>query len=231
MGNYYITGDTHRHYDIDKIKRFNKECDKLIICGDFGLPYKSYLDNKSSIVWSSEDKALLSMYNSLPYEILFIDGNHENFDILDNILVEKRFGGSVNKISENITHLRRGELYNIDGKIVWTFGGATSVGNHLRTEGFNWWHREQASMAEMDYGTRQLESVNYEVDYIITHIPPDIIIRLVFNNSVSCPTALYLDYVFQRVKYKHWYCGHMHADKEIEEYNMSILFNDIIKLK
>ena len=77
----YITGDIHREQDIHKInpREFTvgdtlTENDYVIICGDFGC------------VWdgSTGDNFWLKWLDSLPWNTLFIDGNHENFDVLNN---------------------------------------------------------------------------------------------------------------------------------------------------
>ncbi len=48
--------------------------------------------------------------------ILFIDGNHENFDMLYNLPIAEFGGGIVHKVDDGIYHLIRGEVYNIDEK-------------------------------------------------------------------------------------------------------------------
>ena len=77
---FYITGDTHGDYDIHKLSNaalnrnnitFTSE-DYLIICGDFGLVW----DN------SSEENYWLDWLNKKPCTTLFIDGNHENHNLL-----------------------------------------------------------------------------------------------------------------------------------------------------
>ena len=72
----YVTGDTH-----GDIKRFRKRelkklsaKDYLIICGDFGFLWDE----------SPEEKEKLEFLKSQKYTILFVDGTHENFDILES---------------------------------------------------------------------------------------------------------------------------------------------------
>ena len=75
----YITGDTHGNEDIRKLRdesfpagKTLKKDDYLIITGDFGG------------VWFGDirDNKLLEFYENQKYTILFVDGNHENFDAL-----------------------------------------------------------------------------------------------------------------------------------------------------
>ena len=57
---------------------------------------------------------------------LFVDGNHENFTRLYNYPVEEWHGGKVHKIRDSVLHLMRGEIFEINDKKIFTFGGAKS---------------------------------------------------------------------------------------------------------
>ena len=120
----FLTGDTHLH-EIQTRFNFNnfptgreltKE-DYIIICGDFG-------------VWSGdtnqEEKYIFDWLNDRPWTTLFVSGNHENYDILDNLSIKEWHGGKVNFIRDSIIHLRRGEIFEIEGKNFFAFGGASS---------------------------------------------------------------------------------------------------------
>ena len=109
----YLTGDTHIPVDIQKLsaKRFpqQKEMTKkdyVIICGDFGG------------VWdgSNEEKYWIKWLKNKNFTTLFIDGNHENFDMLYSFPIVELCGGTAHKIDNGIYHLIRGEAYTIDGK-------------------------------------------------------------------------------------------------------------------
>ena len=96
----YVTGDIHG-YPIRLSDESLKENgiplsknDKLIVCGDFGLPW--YGDK--------EEECCLDWLEAKPFEILFVDGNHENFDLLYKLPVEERYGGKVRKLRKNIFH-------------------------------------------------------------------------------------------------------------------------------
>lgn len=82
----YITGD--KHGNIRGLSSANWETgrhlsrkDYLVILGDFGL------------VWSQEEsdseRYWLDWLNDKPWTTLFIDGNHENFDRLNQFPVEE----------------------------------------------------------------------------------------------------------------------------------------------
>lgn len=98
----YLTGDTHIPIDIGKLscKSFPKQqemthSDYVIVLGDFGLLWKK---DKTYDYW-------LDILSKRTYTLLFLDGNHENFDWLDSLPVETWHGGRVHRIAENILHL------------------------------------------------------------------------------------------------------------------------------
>ena len=115
----YVTGDTHGDFS-----RFSKgafpaqkgmtRADCVIICGDFGG------------VWNdgAEQQAGLDRLNDLPFTTLFLDGNHENFDLLASYPATQWHGGRVQVIRPNVLHLMRGQVYDIGGKTFFTMGGA-----------------------------------------------------------------------------------------------------------
>ena len=57
---------------------------------------------------------------------LFCDGNHENFELLEEYPEEEKYGGKVGKISKRIYHLKRGEVYTIEEKTFFVFGRGKS---------------------------------------------------------------------------------------------------------
>lgn len=141
----FITGDTHGNIDFAKLKIFadkNQNLtrnDYMIIAGDFGA------------VWNKDTlERDLKPYIELPLTVLFFDGNHENFEILNSLPIEEWHGGKIHKIKPNIFHLMRGQIFNIEGKMFFTFGGATSIDKLYRTEYLSWWRQELPSYAELD---------------------------------------------------------------------------------
>ena len=101
----YLTGDTHIPVDLAKIMNDDFYCykqlslsDYVIVCGDF------------SGVWNKSKDILEHMHklNNRGFTTLFIDGNHENFDMLSTMPVEEWHDGKVHFVEENIIHLMRG---------------------------------------------------------------------------------------------------------------------------
>lgn len=226
----YITGDTHGDYDIWKLIKFAEEHseltkkDYLIVAGDFGG------------VWSpSTLESSLRPYRELPFTVLFVDGNHENFDMLDSYRVEIWNGGKVHFVKPDIIHLMRGQVFEIEGKTIFTFGGGTSIDKGMRKEGTSWWPQEIPSYEELDEDVANLKRYDNSVDFIVTHscdekalwYPP---LRTRTYKLNVYPENQLLSYFEDYVKYKHWYFGHYHMDGRLTD-NKTVLYQKIIELK
>ena len=224
----YICGDTHGDYDFHKLnstlfpdgKMLTKD-DYVIVCGDFGG------------VWDNgkQDKYVQDWYNSKPWTTLFVDGNHENHDALDVYPVEVWNGGKVHKISDSIIHLMRGQVFTIEGKKFFTFGGAQSTDKWLRKEGESWWAREMPADKEYEEGFLNLEKAGNEVDYVITHCAPDEVQNSIFQWRYCMHDKLtnYLEVTKQSIQFKDWYFGHYHEDIDIlGKYHC--LYHKVVKL-
>ena len=88
--------------------------DYMIVCGDFGC------------VWNGDksDDTQLDRLEALPFTVLFVDGNHENFDALNKYPVEEWRGGKVHKIRPQVIHLIRGQMLELQDRSFFTMGGA-----------------------------------------------------------------------------------------------------------
>ena len=228
MSRIFITGDTHGEVDISKLnsKKFPQgknltRDDYVIICGDFGG------------IWdgSNTDKYVLNWYNKKPWTTLFVDGNHENFPLLGQYPVTEWNGGRVHKISDNIYHLMRGQVFVLNGKKFFTFGGASSIDRQFRKEYVNWWREELPNQFECRKALETLEANNYSVDYVITHCLPMDIVKLFFGEYARQDTATkFLQEVYETVDYKKWFCGHYHTDLEIIDLRIQMLYQNVIEL-
>lgn len=226
----YITGDTHGRHDFGKLIQFADahpkltKRDFLIVTGDFGG------------VWSLETlESSLRPYRALPFTILFADGNHENFDMLDSYPVENWNGGKVHFIKPDIIHLMRGQVFEIEGKTIFTFGGATSIDKLWREEGVGWWPQEVPSFDELNEGIANLHRYNNEVDFIVTHSCDEKALWYPPLRARSFKTEIYpenrmLLYFEDFVKYKHWYFGHYHMDGDLTD-RKTVLYQNIVLLE
>ncbi len=226
----YVTGDTHCRMDFQKLRTLSQQHkeltkkDYVIIAGDFGgVWFKSDLEKD------------LNLYSSLRFTVLFVDGNHENFDLLNAYPVSEWNGGKVHKIREDIIHFMRGQVFEIECRKIFTFGGATSIDRAFRQEGKSWWKEELPSFEELDEGFKNLEKYNYKMDYIITHscdekalwYPP---LRTRQFQMDIYPENAFLSNFEEKVEYKHWYFGHYHMDGQLTE-RKTVVYNQIIQLK
>ena len=173
------------------------------------------------------DKYIKRYWEQQPFTVLFIDGNHENFNLLNSYPVENWNGGKIHRIGENIIHLMRGQVFKINGKTFFTMGGATSQDKHLRKENISWWAQEMPSKEEMEEGLNNLQKHNNSVDYIITHSLPSCYLCY-FGYEPDSLTS-YFNYIQKYVDFKKWYSGHYHRDKIIDK-NMNLIYQDIIEL-
>lgn len=224
----FITGDIHGAIDIHKFSTVNfpiqktlTRSDHVIICGDFGLVW----DN------SKEEKYWLNWLDSKPWTTLWIDGNHENFDLLSEYPIEEWNGGRVQKITENIIHLCRGSVFDIDGVRFFAFGGAESHDKEYRTLGVSIWEAEMPTEEEMEYGRQCLDAVGRKVDVVLTHTLPQYIQSKLFpgygyeNNKLTA----YFDEINDSLEFKLWFSGHYHLSMPFDDKHF-LIYNDIVKL-
>lgn len=229
----YLTGDTHGSEDFGKVRAFAEVAtgltrdDYLIILGDFGL------------VWhvppSSEERELLSWLNDCPWTTLFVDGNHENFDVLDALPVEERFGGRVQYVHDHIIRLMRGERYEIGEHSFFVCGGGHSIDKAWRTPHRSWWPQEVPN-AEERARIAQNAAACGPVDYVLTHVPPTGQYERYRKRWPKFwgPSDEYTDwleeYVEGVVPYQRWFYGHLHMDQPADAPH-TVLFNEVFDLE
>lgn len=228
MNRIFITGDTHCPIDIHKLnsknfpigKTLNKG-DFLIICGDAGF------------VWdgSQEDKYWQKWIRDKPWTTLFVDGNHENFNLLNAYPVEEWNGGKVHRINDSLFHLMRGQVFNLAGKTFFTFGGASSHDKEQRKVNISWWAEELPNYQETNEGIDNLYKNNFQVDYIITHCAPQFIVKQIKQQYQADYITKYLDVILQEVDFRQWYCGHYHIDGDVEVEGFNFMYNKIKEIK
>lgn len=215
--NFIITGDTHGTLDLRKVVCFFNEHeneytsdDYLIICGDVGACGFS----------ASDEAEACSVLRELPVTILFVDGNHENFEQLNSYGVDIWNGGKVHFVESKIIHLMRGQVFDIDGTRFFTFGGAHSIDKHYRTEGISWFPEEIPTKEEYEEGWNNLEKVDFQVDYILSHTGPREVVAAMGYGEMSddeVELRQYLQRVADNTEFTAWYFGHFHEDTEVED--------------
>lgn len=220
----YVTGDTHgemQRFHSSEMRRLGKG-DTLIICGDFGF------------IWDGgeQEEKNLNKLGSRKYTILFLDGTHENFDLLGKYPTEEWNGGKVHHICGNLYHLMRGQVYEIEGRKIFTFGGGESNEKQIRMEVKKWWPCEMPSMDEMREGVNNLKSADLQVDYIFTHEPPprvDLVPGRIKSENRNQLEAFF-GQIIKQVKYKKWFFGSQHIDRKITYKNFAV-FSGVIPVE
>ena len=245
----YITGDTHSdfsRFSTDKfpIQEEMTKGDYVIICGDFGGIWNYQVESEYEKYW-------LDWLNNKNFTTLFVDGNHENFDRLYQYPVEEWNGGKVHKIRDSVLHLIRGEIFNIDNKKFFAFGGARShdirdgivnldeeeriynlrkMGAFFRIRNYSWWDLELPTEDEMNNGLKNLDKANYKVDYIISHCCPTSLLTLI--GGLSFEKDILTDYfqqISEKCEFKKWFFGHYHDYRQINSQYV-LLYENIIPL-
>ncbi len=218
-----ITGDTHgdkSRFCDERLAELTAN-DYFIVCGDFGYIFRN----------NEEEKLFLDSLESLPYTVLFVDGNHENFDAIYSYPTAEWHGGRVHNIRKNVLHLMRGEVFDIEGKTFFTMGGAYSIDKYMRREGYSWWRQEVPSNDEYANATKNLQAHSFSLDYVLTHtLPREMILRLgKYPDVHDAELTGFLEWVMYETRFRHWFCGHWHEDRELTE-KFTVLYFDTIRI-
>lgn len=221
----YVLGDTHKRKDLEKLLSIDhlKDDDYVLITGDFGITLPTL------------DKEMLEEIEKKNFTTLFIDGNHEGFSCLNSYPIKIWNNGMIHRISNKVIHLMRGQVFEIEGKRIFTFGGAQTLDKLDKKEGIEWWKEELPTYKEMDEGIKNLKKYNNTVDYIFTHDTRTSTLNYLCSmfNFKPYPDPLneYLEDIYNSVEFRHWYFGHFHLDLEnIKENEETLVFNNLIKV-
>ncbi len=218
----YITGDTHADFSRFSGKIFRKltSDDYLIICGDFGF------------IWDEgrKQKEFLKKIGNFKFNVLFVDGTHENFDLLEKYNVVDFHMARARHICGRLYHLLRGQVYKINEKSIFTFGGGESLDKELKSIENKWWGQETPTINEMKLAVSNLDKVGRKVDYVITHEPPGRLKTLICGDFANINTLnRFFDDVAKEVNFKKWFFGSLHKNREITEKYVS-LFDEVFPI-
>lgn len=224
-----IIGDTHGTRDnFDNVALSYPNLTKndyVIVTGDFGFVWGV---NEYHI---KDDDKWLDFLEEKPWTTLFVDGNHENHMRLKEYPIKEWNGGKVHEIRKSVLHLMRGEVFEIEGKTFFCFGGARSTDQLYRIPYRSWWPQEIPSREEYDNAISNLELINYHPNYIITHAMPDIYVRELQGSHYEEDKVAFMlnDFLLQCI-YDKWYCGHYHLDVKMRD-NFQICYKQIYEIK
>jgi len=222
-GRIFVCGDTHgMSADTQKLNAKNfpeqkdlTKNDVLIQLGDFGWVWYPIGENKEQEYW-------LDWLSEKNYTLAVVLGNHENYNVIETLPIEKRWGNEVKVLKRSkgaIYFLKRGGVYTINDKKILAIGGAESIDRANRIEDVSWWRQERLTFQETESCLDEIGIHGKTYDYVLTHTcPAGFVNRFTDNMSkAKCSVANFLDYIDDVVECKEWHFGHFHKDIKINE--------------
>ena len=164
-------------------------------------------------------------------------------------------GGKVHFIRENVIHLMRGQMYRIQGKDFFVFGGARSHdiedgimeregpklkekvralerrGVRYRINHLSWWKEEMPDEGQDREGLAVMEEHGWRCDYVVSHCAPSSV-QAVFSLGRFEPDELtgYLEGIKNRCRYRRWFCGHYHMDEMVDERH-TVMYRKVMRIE
>ncbi|MBQ1211325.1 MAG: metallophosphoesterase [Clostridia bacterium] len=209
----YVTGDMHG--DLSHLKGAPlKKGDTLLVCGDFGFIW--YGDKR--------DAAALRALSRKKYTVLFVDGVHENYDLLANYPLVEFGGAPAWQIAPNVYRLCRGEVYTVEGRTIFAFGGGEEpFEKSLRADTGSYYDCCMPSEEELRRGREALEAVDNRVDFIVTHTPSakaGAYTRTRRKHETGL--GVYFNVLEEAVTYKRWFFGCLHLDRKVSARHLAV---------
>jgi predicted phosphodiesterase len=152
-----LLGDVHCYAGWTKVAAriaVHNECTVIMQLGDFGYwPHRG-----SGQVFLDEVARWMAQYN---LEMWWVDGNHENHDMLSEQWHEDGFW----RLGP-IVHCERGARWTWNDRSFLACGGAYSIDKHYRTPGESWWAGETITEADV------IRCGTEHVDVLVSHDAP-----------------------------------------------------------
>jgi UDP-2,3-diacylglucosamine pyrophosphatase LpxH len=231
MKKIIFIGDTHFDLDIKKVVDYCAKHSKeelahttAIQLGDIGV---IWYQNKCK-----KEEDILNLWDNFGFErILFIPGNHENYDRLFGDEFHKiridEIDGEVKQISKNMYMLLSGNAYMVNGKSIFCFRGAKSIDKEFRIKNVSWWNNEIVDMDEFENAKTIIRGRCF--DYIVAHTgPKNFKDKLFGRNHYSDVTEDMLYNIIGNCDYKAFICGHYHLDVKHPKSRVVSLYNNIL---
>jgi hypothetical protein len=208
----YITGDTHGErgrLSRGRLRGLRKQ-DVLIICGDFGF------------IWNGgkRETSYLKRLGRRRYRICFIDGVHENFELLSKYPLVDCCGGKARVIYKRLTFLQKGEVYDFDGETVLAYGGGALGADNLAQQAAE---SGEPTAEDLAAARLNLEAHGNAVDYVVSYEPPGRIADFLQEKTAVFGTvSAHLDKIAERLTFKRWFFGCMHKNKMVTSKYMAV---------
>ena len=219
--NIYVIGDIHGDFNLLKARFYmelneenSQKRDVLFVAGDAGFI--------NSYEGSASKEKRKSILNRLPFIIIVVLGNHENYDIIESLPETTIFNGRCYKEEGvNAYYAKNGQIFDIDGTKIFTFNGGLSVDKKARLELEKQYNRKfywPQEIKEEDFEEAYNNYFNHQVDYVITHDVPLSIFKQIMpfvsnsNKNEECALQPFFQRIYAIDKFKHWYAGHYHPN-------------------
>lgn len=219
----YITGDMHG--DINRFKsraiRRLKRQDYLIICGDFGFVWQGGKVEQKQLTWIGKRR----------FTTLFIDGVHENRQLLAAYPREEMFGGTVRRLGQRLYWLERGQVFTVDGKRIFAMGGGESEQSADADMLGVSWPEDLPTTQEIIQAAKRLADIDYTVDYVVTYEAATTIKNAmnIRQNTIN-PLNTFLDRVMRSCTYNKWFYGCYHIDRKLSNTHRAV-FRDVVPVE
>jgi len=225
----YITGDKHGSFKqlLDQMKKLSvTEQDIMIILGDSGLNY--YI--------GPESRRWKKQLGKMKCTFFIIRGNHEERPENINTYQTKIWNDGMVYYEEDFPNLlfaKDGESFTINDMRFLVIGGAYSIDKFYRlSRGYAWFADEQLTKKEMAQIKEKVRGQEY--DYVLTHTAPfskepiELFLPGINQSTVDKSMEYFLEEIKNTIKFKRWYYGHYHADKNYGDFRL--MFHDIEKI-
>ena len=206
-----------KHKNIRKLKKN----DILIVCGDFGFIWEN----------TSKERRILKKIGKRKHYTLFVEGCHENYNMLLDYPLEEFCGGPVNVVSGKLLHLVRGVIYDFQGLRFFAFGGGQTKEIEIRRNSNTWYEAELPEPDEIKNAVLNIKGYDNKIDYIITHEPPASVKEFLdFEPHQISYMHTFFDAIKNDVDYNTWYFGKCHKNKVIPP-KFKCLFDEVEIIK
>lgn len=213
----YMISDLHGVIDFEGLNEYIRIAtadDLLIILGDVGLKFEN----------NEKNRIFTEQFLKIDKPIAIVDGNHENHPYFRSHPEEVMYGSLVYRLTDNIVCLKRGNVYEIEGKSFFVMGGCKSS-QRWYDIGL-WFEHEDPSEEEIKLAYENLKSRSNKVDYVLTHKYKRWQPELIRPHSLEELT----EYIEDSVEYRHWFSGHWHNNERRDDRH-TIVYDKLYRLE
>jgi Icc-related predicted phosphoesterase len=169
--------------------------DTIIQVGDFGF-------------YPMKIKEHVKFFEEYPCRILAIDGNHENFDYLDQFPKDQ-----ISNVVGNLWYVPRGIVMEIESQLIGFLGGADSIDKAYSVKGKTWFPQE--TITQEDLNRLILNVGDRKLDILVTHAAPSRIIPVYFPPLKLMDWGLPADWKDVSSQMVQLACNTLHPEKVI----------------